>query len=56
MDEFEESVEYMIKCVNREEDMFQSSYHGPNCRTCNRWPSYLRRWYWRIEDLVWRLK
>lgn len=35
---------------------FQSSYHGPNCRTCNRYPSYIRRFYWRLEDLFWEVK
>jgi hypothetical protein len=31
---------------------FQCSYHGPNCRYCNRHPLFLRKIRWRIEDFI----
>jgi len=46
----------LIKVAENQRKLFSSSYHGPNCRTCNRNPSILRRFRWRIEDVIWRLK
>ena len=52
----EEIMIVILERVEAELNTFQSSYHGPNCRTCNRHPSYIRRFYWRLEDLFWRIK
>ena len=41
--------------IERMDVSLSSSYHGANCRTCNRNPSYLRRVYWRLEDIYWRI-
>ena len=52
----EETIKVMLETIEVNLNRFQSSYHGPNCRTCNRNPSILRRFRWRIEDEIWRLK
>jgi len=51
-----EICDLLIKTVENQRKLFSSSYHGPNCRTCNRRPSILRRFRWRIEDMIWKLK
>ena len=50
-----EIIEVMLKQIKIEADRFQLSYHGPNCRGCNRRPSILRSLRWLIEDVYWRL-
>ena len=38
--------------LERKRNFGQSSYCGPNCRHCNRFPSYIRRLRWKIEDML----
>jgi len=52
----EETIKVMLETIEVNLNRFQSSYHGLNCRTCNRNPSIFRRFRWRIEDGIWRLK
>lgn len=49
-------MKVMLETVEVGLNKFQSSYHGSNCRTCNRHPSYIRRFYWNLEDLFWKIK
>lgn len=51
-----EIVDLFTKIAENQKKLFSSSYHGLNCRTCNRNPSSFRRFRWRIEDVIWRLK
>lgn len=53
----EEFMKFKLETVEANlNKFFQSSYHGSNCRTCNRSPSYIRKLYWRLEDLIWKTK
>jgi hypothetical protein len=52
----EENMKIMLETIELERNMFWLSYCGPNCRHCNRHPSYIRKFYWKLEDLFWKIK
>lgn len=54
MDEYE-ITEEMLEKIKQAVNRLPLSYHGSNCRTCNSRPSRLRKFYWRLEDLRWRI-